>query len=78
MNYPELDKMTAVQDDTNTIIQFLEWLGEQEIRLAEYPMDTIDLVPIPLSTGQLIAKYFNIDLVKAEKEKKALLKLIKR
>ena len=76
---PELDKMLIVASDSQTISGFLEWLEEKEIQLAEWSGSDCEecgdehLVYMVQTKEQLLANYFSIDLVKAEKERQALL-----
>lgn len=84
--YPEHLKMEAIQDKSQAIGQFLDWL------LHERPDGVVDLVVFDedieqdvnvrwsMSTANkvniiqgLLAEYFDIDLVKIEKEKQAMI-----
>ena len=72
--YPEHDKLRAVQAESEIIGQFLE---ESGLVLAEY-IDvgrTLDerLVPVQKSTEQILASYFKIDLTVVDQEKKQML-----
>jgi hypothetical protein len=77
--YPEHEKMTAVQTETQAVGEFLEWvmsehhceLGRPEGRRAEFRS-------VGLSVQQLLANWKGIDLVKAEQEKRAMLKAMRR
>jgi hypothetical protein len=76
MNTPELDKMEAVQEQSQTIGEFLEWLNGKGISLCK--LGTADWeqnfhFPIHDSTEKLLAEYFDIDLNKVEQEKQVLL-----
>lgn len=74
---PELDKMLAVNKDSQKIGEFLEWLAEQEIILTrEDDKSLCELYEIRESNEQLLADYFVIDLVKCKKERQALLKAV--
>lgn len=78
MKTPEIDRMLEVKEDSQRIGEFLEWLAEQEIILAEWTgSDCVGCgegyVEISQTREQLIANYFEIDLVKAEKERQAIL-----
>lgn len=75
---PELDKMLEVRDDSQRIGEFLEWLSEQEITLAEWTGDDCmecggSLMDISQTREQLLANFFVIDLDKCEKERQNLL-----
>lgn len=79
----ELDKIVKVHEDSQRIGEFLEWLAEQEIVLAEWTGSDCDecgdepLMRISQNREQLLANYFEIDLVKAEKERQALLDTVR-
>ncbi len=79
MKTTELDKLKKVSEDSNKIGAFLDWLmtekgyfwckygdgskGEWEDRL----------YPVRDSIEQMLAAYFDIDLVKCEKERQKIL-----
>jgi hypothetical protein len=74
--YPECDKMIAVSKESQAIGNFLEWLGEQGILLAEYGTERYhrdQLMPKHISIEKLLAEYFEIDLDKVETERRAML-----
>ena len=76
---PELDKMVEIGDESQKIGEFLEWLSSEEIELAEWTGFCCDecgeeiLMNMIMTEEQLLAKYFGIDLEKAEKERQAIL-----
>ncbi|KKL08845.1 hypothetical protein LCGC14_2571790 [marine sediment metagenome] len=76
---PVLEKIRKVHEDSQRISEFLEWLQTEEITLAEWTGSDCDecgdenLMPISMNREHLLAKYFCIDLVKAEKERQAIL-----
>lgn len=86
---PEIDKMHAVKAASQAIGEFLEWLQERRIELAQYHEhsescedeegDTVcglnpdRLYSFHYQTEKLLAEYFEIDLRKVEDEKQALL-----
>ena len=80
---PELDKMLVVKDKSQLIGEFLEWLKEQDIVLAEGSGSTCDdyeiecLMCSAKTTEQLLADYFDIDLAKCETERQALLAAVR-
>ena len=74
---PELDKMKAVQGDSQVIGAFIDSLSEQGIHLAKYG-DGDDMWPVSKSIEQILADYFEIDLVKVEKERRAILDHIRK
>ncbi len=84
-DYPECDKMSKVTDNSQTIGGFLEWLGEQGIRLCtlekmDEPFEPFEdhWCPIRENIESILAKYFEIDLALVDKEKCAMLKELAR
>lgn len=76
MNTPELDRIRAVQEQSQTIGEFLDWmLNERGLWIAEMrELLTIDrLYPFTGSITSLLAEYFGIDEYRAEQERHALL-----
>lgn len=79
----ELNKIREVHEDSQRIGEFLEWLNEQEIYLAEWTGSDCNecgeevLITMIRGRERLLAQYFNIDLDKAEKERQALLDAIR-
>ena len=78
--YPELERMKYAREQLNSeqIADFITWLEEvMEIRLAEYRHDPHFgrkvLEEIRLSTEDLMAAAFGIDMDKVEKERCQLL-----
>lgn len=73
LNTPELDRMAAVQEQSQTIGEFLDWLqNERHVDLCAFDNRTRWL-PIHDSTEELLAEYFSIDLKQVEQEKQGLL-----
>lgn len=72
--YPEHEKLKAIQDESQAIGQFLDVLAHQGLFLASYTLVSEYPVPTRKSTQQILADYFEIDLVKLEKEKEKMLK----
>ena len=72
---PELDKMSKIQDKSQTIGAFLEWLGyrDPELILCEIDNDTEAYYPTYPNIEKLLAEYFEINLKKAEEERCAIL-----
>lgn len=72
---PELDKMLAVNDKSQVIGEFLDWLrNDKDYVLAEYCTDDDNLYPTHSSIETLLADFFGIDLKKIEEERRAILK----
>jgi len=73
---PELDRMKAIQGQSQQIGQFLDWLqSDGNMTIAEY-VDGYTLFPISDSIERILAAYFNIDLKKVERERCAILNYI--
>lgn len=74
---PELDKMNAVHGESQAIGNFLTWLQENGLFVAI----ALDLdvgrdeqaFPVSDNTEKLLARYFEIDLDKAERERVRIL-----
>jgi hypothetical protein len=77
---PELDKMTAVQPFSQKIGEFMEWLStEKKLGLGSWDKRGYDLYqPERASIENLLAEFFDIDLNKVEKEKRAIIEDIGR
>jgi len=76
VQYPELEKMKAVQKDSQTIGEFLEYLSDRGISLGSWGVDEWNdhhFSPIHKSVEKILAEYFDIDLNKIGKEKQAIL-----
>lgn len=79
IDYPEHEKLKAVQTQSQSIGEFLDWLrGEKGFEIARWKHDDFDenddvLMPAHFSTEKLLAEFFNIDLDKVEAEKRAML-----
>lgn len=75
--YPECDKMLAVQDKSQALGEFLDWLQEEKgVQLAYYPEGeeaTDELVPWRRRTEEILAEFFDIDLKKVEEERRVML-----
>ena len=79
--WPEHEKLARVQDDADTIAEFLEWLERSSMFVAEwvkYPEYVDDRgMPIRLNREQLLARYFGVDLDQVEREKREMLQDIR-
>jgi hypothetical protein len=78
---PECDKMLAVKDKSQVIGEFIEWLeSKKELSLCRYEDSEFGdgvYFPYYMGTEELLAEFFGIDLDKAEKEKKEILKALR-
>lgn len=72
---PELDRLAAIHDDRTVISDFIYWLGTQGIHMMRWVKSDDDegWVPVGRDAEQLIADYYEIDLKKVEKERRAIL-----
>ncbi len=74
MDTEELEKISANSKESHTIGEFLEWLkGKHEVTLCRYSGRDESLYPVGEGIEELLAHYFGVDLVKAEKERQGLL-----
>lgn len=73
--YPQLALMAAVQGQSQSIGQFIEWLGENGMVIctSDDVLRGMRFVPILESTEQLLARHFEVDLNAAERERRQLL-----
>jgi hypothetical protein len=73
--YPECEKMVAVQDKSQAIGEFIEWLQHyKEYEICHICPEEGEYAPIYFSTEELLAEFFEIDLKKVEKERRKMLK----
>lgn len=88
MNYPktpELDKMKKIQEKSQEIGYFLDWLNAEKswilCKMFEGEEDNHthkgDYLPAHFNIEKLLAEYFRIDLQKVEKERRAILEAIR-
>jgi hypothetical protein len=73
--FPNLEKMQAMQAKSQPIGEFIDWLGQNGMAIC-----TSDggprgdrFTPVMASTEELLARHFNVDLKAAEKERRAVL-----
>lgn len=71
-DYPEHDKLKALGGANQTVGDFIEWLGERDMMIAEYANGS-ELMPVRRSRDDLLAEFFNIDRSVLEAEKRAML-----
>jgi len=71
------EKLSKRSEEWNHIYPFLEWLQEQGIVLARYNLIYPELQPISESIQDLLYKYFEIDPIKLEEERRELLKKLR-
>lgn len=73
-NYSECEKMSTVQNESQKIGEFLDWIGDEGYCLASYDEEVEQYYPANFSTERLLAKFFDIDLDKVEAERQDMLK----
>lgn len=74
-DYPEHDKLKAIQPLSQSIGEFLEWLSSEGMSICRYEESSEyrGYFPVRSSRDQLLAEHFEIDLNKLEAEKRQLL-----
>jgi hypothetical protein len=72
--YPEHDKLKAVQEESQCIGEFLDTCGYTLAKWSKEPhlVDYAELVPVG-NIPDILAEYFDIDQNKLEEEKRAML-----
>ena len=75
MKYSEHEKLKAIQEQSQVVGEFLDWLqNEKHPVIAEYQKEDPQLLyPIYISIEQLLADFFDIDLKKIEIENRQIL-----
>jgi len=80
-NYPMLEKMKAITNESQICGQFLEWLQTKYFMISHEERFNEAYVSVGFSSfiniEKLLAEYFDIDLEEAEREKRELLDQIK-
>lgn len=81
--FPEAAKWSSVCDSgANMVVQdFLEWLGQQDIRLARYDRETYSeavLFEVRERHDDLVYSFFEVDPGKLETDRREMLKLARR
>jgi hypothetical protein len=72
-SYPEHDKLERICDKSQSIGEFLEWVGDtHRLTLTRVDIDGRQWPP-DCSTTQLLAEFYEIDLDKLEREKREML-----
>lgn len=74
--YPEHEKLKSLNGVNQTVGDFIEWLGERDLIIAEYGNGT-ELMPASKSRDSLLAEFFEIDRQKLEREKRQMLDAIR-
>lgn len=77
MEYPEHEKLRAIKDQSEPIGQFLADMECEGIELCKFDREVGEYQPLYKSINAILADYFEIDLVKLEEEKQAMLKEVR-
>ena len=73
-DYPEHEKLKKVQDESQAIGEFLEWVNyEKRYSFCYVDRKTEQWYPILETKEQLLAEFYDINLDAIEKEKRAML-----
>lgn len=78
-DYPECDKLAECAGERDTIMEFLDWLGTKGYWIGEYRQEYYSgqmLIPITGTMDALTLEHLEIDPVKLENERRAMLKEI--
>jgi hypothetical protein len=83
---PETQRVYALRDKTQTIADFMRWLGQKKgyvvctAQTTGTPMGASETTyhPVPLDPSKLYAEFFGIDLVALEAERESLLAAMER
>lgn len=70
---PQCDRLSEVSEEMDTIRQFVDWLAEQGIHLAETSVVSGCSYPVLVTVDYLLNQYYGIDPVALEQERRALL-----
>lgn len=75
IKYPQLALLAAVQDQSQAIGAFIDWLGENGMAIctSEDGLRGTRFYPIMESTERLLARHFEIDLDQVERERREVL-----
>lgn len=75
---PMLDKLAAENHRTENAHEFLEWVGDKDIKLCRWDDDRGRWIGLSeWSIRDLMAEFIGIDLAQVEREKEALLESIR-
>lgn len=73
---PMLEKMQEVREQSQIIGEFLDYMAERDTYMCEEDDDG-NYYPTRRNTEQMLALFFEIDLVQAEKERGLLLEAVR-
>jgi hypothetical protein len=75
--YPEHEKLKALNGANQIVGDFIEWFGEKGWELAKFEEGGDDFVPVLKCRDDLIAEFFEIDQNRLEAEKRGMLNRIR-
>lgn len=75
---PQHERLSAVVDESRAIGEFLDWVTETHgaylaVMQKGYGSGHEEWLPLRISTEQLLAEFFGVDLIALEQEKRAML-----
>lgn len=73
---PTLDKLREVREQSQIIGEFLDYMSQRGYEMCELVGD--DYMPTRKTIEGMLALFFEIDLVKAEDERRALLEQVRQ
>lgn len=77
MNYPTLERMKEIEEQSQLLGEFLEWLHSKYFMIDKKSKFETAKIPFGFDSfidiEKLLAEYFGIDLVEAEKERLQIL-----
>lgn len=77
--YPEHDKLRPIQEQSQAICDFLEWLSyEKDMTVCKPHDETNEYFPVFVRKEELTAEFFGIDLKKLDAEKRAMLEEMRK
>ena len=76
--FPQLAKMQAVQERSQAIGEFIDWLWQNGMAIctSEEGLRGDRFYPVMTPTEELLARHFDVDLQAAEKERRVTLAAI--
>lgn len=80
VQFPNLEKMQAMQAKSQPIGEFIEWLGQNGMAIctSDGGQRGERFTPVMASTEELLACHFDVDLSAAEKERRAVLATLRQ
>jgi hypothetical protein len=75
---PTLNKMARVRHQSQVVGEFMEWLQQQGYVVCRKYLGENRFLPIFESIEELLARFFDVDLEAAERERRLLLEWARR